>query len=628
MNYDKVNGKVGFVDSTHVYENLDTKKKYTSVTTLIGKYAQPFDSEFWSAYKALEKVMGKDFTNIKKELLNQKKFEESSLKSLNISKEDFINARAQILQEWKDTNKASTDRGTAIHAKMENSMYELATNVSLKKYGIGGKFDVSTKYESFLNTESGIFPEYLVYNDELGLAGQIDLLVKNNNDIQVLDYKGLPLDTLIPTPDGFTTMENLYIGDIVYDKEGKECKVIHKSDTHYKDCIKLKFDNNDEIVSDKDHRWLVHFLKGGKPQEKVMTTEEIYWHIQDIRDIKKKSELIPKIYNAEPIKCEYIDLPIDPYVLGCWLGDGHSADGKITQENPDLWEEIIRRGYKLGDDVSQEGSGNAQTRTVIGMQSKLRELNLLHNKHIPIKYLRASYEQRLDLLRGLMDTDGYYHPKRKRFVMNSPKEWQTKTDFIELLGSLGIKATIFEDLKAKCEGKTFTTNNTCFSTTDLNPFLVRNQDIEFPKTNKCTFRNIVDAEFVDIVPTQCIEVDSESHTYLFGRQHIVTHNTNKSIDLHSYYNPKTRSHQMMQYPLNTVEDCNYFHYALQLSTYAYMLQKWNPDFNITMLKLVHFPHEGGEVYYDVPYLKDEVERMIKHYNKQNSSNNRLKRIQF
>ncbi len=293
MNYDKVNGKVGFVDSTHVYENLDTKRKYTSVTTLIGKYAQPFDSEFWSAYKALEKVMGKDFTNIKKELLNQKKFEESSLKSLNISKEDFINARAQILQEWKDTNKASTDRGTAIHAKMENSMYELATNVSLKKYGIGGKFDVSTKYESFLNTESGIFPEYLIYNDELGLAGQIDLLVKSRNDIQVLDYK-----------------------------------------------------------------------------------------------------------------------------------------------------------------------------------------------------------------------------------------------------------------------------------------------------------------------------------------------SNRSIDLHSYYNPKTRSHQMMQYPLNTVEDCNYFHYALQLSTYAYMLQKWNPDFNVTMLKLVHFPHEGGEVYYDVPYLKDEVERMIKHYNKQNSSNNRLKRIQF
>ena len=58
MQYDKINGNVGFRESDHFYGNLlDNSIKYTSVTTLIGKYEPEFDKEFVSKYKALERLM-------------------------------------------------------------------------------------------------------------------------------------------------------------------------------------------------------------------------------------------------------------------------------------------------------------------------------------------------------------------------------------------------------------------------------------------------------------------------------------------------------------------------------------------------------------------------------------------
>lgn len=62
-------------------------------------------------------------------------------------------------------------------------------------------------------------------------------------------------------------------------------------------------------------------------------------------------------------------------------------------------------------------------------------------------------------------------------------------------------------------------------------------------------------------------------------------------------------------------DTNFWHYSLQLSTYAYLLQQINPEFNIRGLKLVHIDHDNIQHEYDVEYLKDDVERMLKHFKK-------------
>ena len=252
-------------------------------------------------------------------------------------------------------------------------------------------------------------------------------------------------------------------------------------------------------------------------------------------------------------------------------------------------------------------------RTIFNIRKQLKVLGVLNNKFIPDLYLRGSYQQRLDLLRGLMDTDGYYHESRKRFVMSTTQKWQAK-DLVKLVSTLGIKATIFE-VDKKCNGKVFKGWDVCFSTNGLNPFLVRNQNIEFPSTDRYSFRNIVSVERVDTIATQCLEVDSPSHTFLVGESLIVTHNTNKELKKKSYYDQNKKQNIMMKYPLNNIMDCNYYHYTLQLSLYAYLLQQIKPELNIKKLTLIYINHDNEVSEHEVQYLKTDVIRMLKHYKK-------------
>ena len=619
MEIDKRNGNVKYNDENHVY--WDDDGKYISVTTLIDQFSQPFDKDFWSAYKALEKILTKDqFKMEKKNLLDTRKIDLKYLMDMyEFSENDFNGAQQDILDDWQKQNIESCERGTKIHAELEHS-FTKKKETDLKKFGLGGKFLVNTNETlgknnlELLDIEKGVFPEYLIYrnsNDgKFKLAGQIDLLIKDGDDIYIYDYKGLPLDTLIPTRDGWTTIKNIKEGDKIFDKDGNITRVIHKSDIHYNPCYKITFDNGEEIIADHEHRWLISFRRPDKSYEnKVMTTEEIAkWLIEKPRT----SYNIPKILNAKPLNLPEKNLPIDPYVLGCWLGDGSKSCGVLTNVNPKIWEEIENRGYTIGDNLSDEH--RAEMRTIYNIRGKLNDLRLLNNKFIPDLYMRASFQQRLDLLRGLMDTNGYYHESRKRFVMGTTQEWQAR-DLLKLVSTLGIKATIFE-VDKKCNGKVFKGWDVYFSTNGLNPFLVRNQDIEFPKKDKNSFRNIISVERVDTVATQCLEVDSPSHTFLFGESMIVTHNTNKKLEDKSFFDSRTRKNQMMKYPLNNLMDCNKIHYTLQLSTYAWMLQMLNPKFNIKKLTLIHYDHDGNISEHIVDYLKDDIIRMCKWYKRQ------------
>lgn len=637
LKIDKQNGNTAFNEESHVYFDVtDTKKKYISVTTMIEKFGQPFDKEFWSSYKALEKLLPKDEWVIeKKSLLNNKIFNRDILEAHSINEKDFNIEKQAILDTWQSENKKSCERGTKIHAQLENSFYKKKKNIDLAKYQVGGKFEC-IKDSTQLDLENGAYPEYLISWDspsgKLHVAGQIDLIAKKGNSIVILDWKGLQLDTEIPTLEGWSTIKDVQEGDTIFDKDGNPTKILHKSEVHHNPCYKITFDNGDTIVADHEHRWEISFSTSksskyhGEYKTQVMTTEEIATYLDSISE-KRTSYNIPRIVNPKPIKLENKELPIDPYVLGCWLGDGSKQCGAITNETNNVLEEIQRRGYALGDDISSEGS--TPTYTILGIYGKLKKLNLINNKHIPIIYQRASYEQRLDLLRGLMDTDGYYNSKRKRFVMETSQDWQCY-DFIKLLASLGIKATKFDIIK-KLNGKEFHAYSINFSTRGLNPFLMRNQDIVYSTRDACTYRNIDKVELVETVPTQCLEVDSPSHTFLCTDKMIVTHNTNKKLDLKGFYDSKTKKTTKMKFPLNSLDECNYNHYNLQLSTYAYMLTQKYPEFVIEDLVLVHFDHDDNMTVYHLPYLKTEVEKMLAFYEKQSvleDRKNKNKRIEY
>lgn len=191
--YDKINGNVAFYEKSHKYVDLNTNEPYISVTTLIHSFTQEFDKDFWSAYKALEKLIPKEYWKMeKKSLLSTKKINPDIFSLYDISKEEFNKLQQDILDEWQKKNKESCERGTLIHAQLENNYYKNPKNISLKKYGIGGKFECKKGYVP-LDMNCGVYPEYLIYrksNDGiLKIAGQIDLLVKNGNDIYIIDYK-------------------------------------------------------------------------------------------------------------------------------------------------------------------------------------------------------------------------------------------------------------------------------------------------------------------------------------------------------------------------------------------------------------------------------------------------------
>lgn len=193
MKIDKQNGNIAFSESDHVYWNVQDNEKYISVTTLIHNYTQPFDKEFWSAYKALEKLLPKDSWAIeKKSLQNSKMFDKDILEQYNISELEFNKVQQSILDSWDEENRKSCERGTKIHAELEQSFYNNPKDISLQKFGIGGKFECKKDY-SELDLEYGVYPEYLISRESpdkvLRLAGQVDLIVKQGNEITICDWK-------------------------------------------------------------------------------------------------------------------------------------------------------------------------------------------------------------------------------------------------------------------------------------------------------------------------------------------------------------------------------------------------------------------------------------------------------
>lgn len=489
---------------------------------------------------------------------------------------------------WKGEGDISTIHGSKVHLFAEDYIKWKYFN-NKKRPTVFDKQSLGVL--QFINDlPSYLIPvatELVMYSPTHWYSGTCDGILFNtkNNKFVIFDWKGLPLDTPILTLNGWKKMGDLSLQDIVFDKDGNITKINHISEIKNKKCLKIKFDNNEEIISDYEHRWLVFSGFGKYEKEKVMTSQDIFNFYNTFNGGKPKhSKDFLKIKNTKPLNLKEVDLPIDPYVFGIWLGDGHSADAKITQANKKVWKEIESRGYSLGEDISQGGAGKAQTRTVFGLQSKLRKLNLLKNKHLPDIFLLSSYDQRLDILRGFMDADGYYNKKRKRFVLSTTRENQV--DFsVKLLSSLGVKTTTLFYF-TKLNGKKIKVWDVCFTTKEFNPFLCRNENIKFEIGNTHKYRRIISIDYVESTPTICIEVDSPSNTFLFGESLIVTHNTNNEIEHKGYF--KKPSLLNINKKHNLIQD-NLGKYSVQFSLYHLLLEE--AGFDIQGRILVHLQED-------------------------------------
>ncbi|MGV1009982.1 MAG: LAGLIDADG family homing endonuclease [Dermatophilaceae bacterium] len=160
---------------------------------------------------------------------------------------------------------------------------------------------------------------------------------------------------------------------------------------------------------------------------------------------------------GEPLELSEADLPVDPWLLGYWLGDGHKANATIATTDDEVLERIRALGYRVQHyarfnyGITTGGRGGRQRATLVGA---LRALNLLHNKHIPNGYLRASARQRAELLAGLLDADGTCAVRCRGDVVSGQVSFINSDRRLidgvaELMASLGFIPTVRQ---ARAEG--------------------------------------------------------------------------------------------------------------------------------------------------------------------------------
>lgn len=341
--------------------------------------------------------------------------------------------------------------------------------------------------------------------------------------------KALALDTPLKTPTGWTTMGEVQVGDYVIDDQGKPTKVLAKSEVfEAHDCYEVKTDDGASVIADANHLWNVRMEgagtygyvpvkpypdktgpkpKGGTDGISTRTTEYL----------AKKRHKRPQLQITAPIQAEQADLPIDPYVLGAWLGDGHSAGARMTAHDDDAkW---IRQYFEEAGYATTEQSGK-QAFGVLGLQKKLRLAGLLNNKHVPEQYFHASPEQRLALLQGLIDTDGHVSPTGHIEFCSTKRNLAEAAQL--LAHSLGVKASLNTG-RASLNGKDCGEKYRVMFYLKDAARLPRKAMLTRDGVRTATRYLTVDK--VDTVPTQCIQVDSPSHLFLAGKGLMVTHNS-------------------------------------------------------------------------------------------------------
>ncbi len=380
--------------------------------------------------------------------------------------------------------------------------------------------------------------------------------------------KALALDTPIPTPDGWSTMGDLTVGDLVFDDRGRPTTVTYKSPVFVgNQCYEVVFDDGSTIVADADHQWLTwdnkawrsrreaayRAARGPARQPRLSRNQT---HKRSWPAVRTTAELASsltvhsggserpnhRIQMAEPIDMPDADLPLDPYIMGCWLGDGHTGKPQMTTMDAAIVAEFEAAGWSPTPTKTQN-SGRATTYTIrhhndgagaylqsggrpmLEFTKALRRLGCWkQEKHIPSVYLRASAKQRLALLQGLMDTDGCVVRGQVTCQLALSNE-RLLNDARELALSLGYKAG-----QVRTKTTNLGTQVWLFNFSAPEPVFRLERKSSLQKVvdrpnSRCRWRTIVDVKPVPSVSTQCITVDSPQHLYLAGREMIPTHNT-------------------------------------------------------------------------------------------------------
>lgn len=357
--------------------------------------------------------------------------------------------------------------------------------------------------------------------------GKLDFLCIN---MPPRSGKLLSDDTPILTRHGWKKHGDLIVGDEVLNHKGEFVtvqKVFPKDYAEYE----VTFSNGEKIKCHGNHEWVVYDRSLGRE-----TIRETKYMLDKLRQGNYGSHthyrfMLPE---KEPIKGEYSFLPIDPYTFGAWLGDGTNTNPYITGDKKDsiIAKTIEDHGYPIRHCWVHKTTG-AHIYSFDNLRESLQCMGLCHSrwrveKYIPAQFLTASLTQRLELLAGLLDTDGSMSPKENRYHYTTCEE-RLKDDFISLVSTFGWRTSVTE-----CKPKTSSSGivgKKKYWVIGFNPTLYipcklkRKQLHTFSKQRRVSIIDI--QKLPNKVGGNCIQV--EGGIYLAGRQLVPTHNSTTGL---------------------------------------------------------------------------------------------------
>ena len=464
-------------------------------------------------------------------------------------------------EEWDHCRASSTP--DALRAKFQ-ALVGGDTSTSIISYyaSHGVKLDVDELRESFNEAvkeqctrvcESGVggFVQTKIIDKLKTLRRILDTLNKENRLGIYVGLAGtgkaMPKDTLIPTPDGEKLLGEIKVGDFVFDRKGHPTKVLGVYDRGVRRCFELTFSDGRKTRCCDEHIWPCYT---SKKNLKNLTLQEMME--KGIRISAKSGARFRMPING-CVEFSEKELPVHPYILGVFLGDGCCKERYLTLSSNDL--PVVEKVAKLLNATAEKLSENnyswrfmkggkaITTKEVFGDIASwvMRGSN---EKSIPAYYLHGSSDQRIALLQGLFDTDGSVSSKSNGLASFSTTSSELYAGVSYLLRSLGLSASTSS--KAVCRGRV-KQNGTCSTDYVVRTHLKPDQfdvcfslprQIEklksvfgaFKRPSKCTERvALTDVREIEPCDQVCILVDNPEHLFL-ANDFLVTHNTHRAIE--------------------------------------------------------------------------------------------------
>lgn len=464
-------------------------------------------------------------------------------------------------EEWDRCRASSTP--DALRAKFQ-ALVGGDTSTSIISYyaSHGVKLDVDELREAFNKAvkeqcirvcESGVggFVQTKIVDKLKTLRRILDTLNKENRLGIYVGLAGtgkaMPKDTLIPTPDGEKLLGEIKVGDFVFDRKGHPTKVLGVYDRGVRRCFELTFSDGRKTHCCDEHIWPCYT---SRKNLKNLTLQEMME--KGIRISAKSGGRFRMPING-CVEFSEKELPVHPYILGVFLGDGCCKERYLTLSSND--RPVVEKVEKLLNANAEKLSENnyswrfvkggkaVTTKEVFGDIASwvMRGSN---EKAIPADYLHGSRDQRIALLQGLFDTDGSVSCKSNGLASFSTTSSELYAGVSYLLRSLGLPTSTSS--KAVCRGRV-KQNGTCSTDyvvrTHLKPeqfdvcFSLPRQ-IEklksvfgtFKRPSKCTERvALTDVREIEPCEQVCILVDNPEHLFL-ANDFLVTHNTHRAIE--------------------------------------------------------------------------------------------------